>query len=137
VIAGEDEDVLGLLGADGINILVNGVGGALIPLIADALHGGKDFDELSYLAPEYVPAFADVAVERKRFVLSEDVDAAEVGVEAVGESDIDDAVHASEGDGRLGAVASERIKAFSSAAGKKDSESVFHGHGATLKNSRC
>jgi len=99
--------------------------------------GGKDFDELSYLAPEYVPAFADVAVERKRFVLSEDVDAAEVGVEAVGESDIDDAVHASKGDGGLGAVASERIEAFASAAGEKDSESVFHGHGATLKNSRC
>src|SRR5271170_4149494 len=68
VIAGEDEDVLGLLGADGINVLVNGVGGTLIPLIADPLHGGKDFDELFYLVAEDVPAFADVAVEGKCFV---------------------------------------------------------------------
>ncbi len=78
VIAGEDEDVLRLLGADGINVLVNGVGGALIPLVADPLHGGKDFDELSYFAAKDVSAFADVAIEGKRFVLGEDVDAAEV-----------------------------------------------------------
>jgi hypothetical protein len=136
VIAGEDEDVLGLLGADGIYVLINGVGRALIPLIADPLHGRKDFDELSHFAAEDVPAFANVAVKRKRFVLGEDVDAAEIGVEAVGESDIDDAIHASEGDGGLGAVAGKRIKAFSSAAREKDSESVFHGHGATQKNSR-
>jgi hypothetical protein len=68
--------------------------------------------------------------------LGEDVDAAQVRVEAVGESDVDDAIHASEGDGGLGAVASKRIKAFSSTACEKDSESVFHGHGATQKNSR-
>jgi hypothetical protein len=131
VIAGEDEDMLGLLGAYGINVLINGVGGALIPLVADPLHGGKDLDELSDLAAEDVPAFADVAVERKGFVLGEDVNAAQVGVEAVGESDIDDAIHASEGDGGLGTVAGKRIKALSGAACEKDSESVFHGHGAT------
>jgi hypothetical protein len=62
VIAGEDENELGLLGADGINVLINGVGGSLIPLIADPLHGREDFDELFYLAAEDVPAFADVAV---------------------------------------------------------------------------
>ena len=135
VIAGEDEDVLGLLGADGINVLVNGVGCALIPLVADPLHGGKDFDELSDFAAEDVPALADVTVQRQGFVLGEDVNAAQVRVEAVGEGDVDDAVHASEGDGGLGAVASKRIKAFSGAACEKDSESVFHGH-TTRKNSR-
>ena len=127
VIAGENEDVLGLLGADGINVLVNRVGRALIPLIADALHGRKDFDELSDFAAQDVPAFADVAVQRQSFVLGEDVDAAQVGVEAVGESDVDDAIHSTEGDGGLGAIAGERIKALSGATGEKDSESVFHG----------
>jgi hypothetical protein len=63
VIAGKNEDVFGLLGADGINILVNRVSRALIPLIADPLHGGKNFDKLSDFAAENVPAFADVAIE--------------------------------------------------------------------------
>ena len=63
VVAGENQHVFRLLGADGINVLVDGVGGALIPLVADALHGGQDFDEFSDFAAEDVPAFADVAVQ--------------------------------------------------------------------------
>src|SRR5271166_420189 len=126
VIAAKDEDVLGLLGADGVNVLVHRVGGALIPLVADALLGRKDFHELANLAAENVPAFTDVAIERERLVLGEDVDAAQIGVETVGKSDINDAIHSAEGDGGLGAVAGERVQALSSAAGKKDSESVFH-----------
>ena len=47
VVAGEDDDVLGLLAADGVDVLVDGVGGALVPVLADALHGGKDLDELA------------------------------------------------------------------------------------------
>jgi hypothetical protein len=62
--------------------------------------------------------------------LSENVNAAQIRIEAVGESDIDDAVHSAESDGGLGAVASERIEALSGAAGKKDSECVFHRHAA-------
>jgi hypothetical protein len=58
--------------------------------------------------------------------LREDVDAAQIGVEAVGEGDVDDAVHATKRDGRLGTVASEGIEALTGSAGEKDSESVFH-----------
>jgi len=62
VIAGENQDVLGLFGADGIDVLINGVGRALIPLIADALHGRQHFNKFTDLAAQNVPAFADVAV---------------------------------------------------------------------------
>src|SRR6202035_5761307 len=126
VIAGKNDDVLGLLGADRINILIDRIGGALIPLIAHPLHGRQDFHELSNLSAEHVPAFADVAVQRQRLVLRKNVDAAQIGVEAVGESNVDDAVHSAEGDGGLGAVSSERIEAFSGTACEKNSESVFH-----------
>ena len=60
----------------------------------------------SDLAAEDVPAFTNVAVERERFVLREDVNAAQVGVQAIRKSDVDDAVNAAEGDGRFGAIAS-------------------------------
>ena len=63
VVAGKNEHVLGLFRADGISILVNRIGGALIPLFADPLHGRKHFDELSYFAAHDVPALADVPVE--------------------------------------------------------------------------
>jgi hypothetical protein len=63
--------------------------------------------------------------------LGQNVNPAQVGVKAVRESDVDDAVNAAKGDSGLGSVAGERIEALSGAAGEKNSESVFHGHGAT------
>jgi hypothetical protein len=85
VIAAEDDDVPGLFGADRVDVLVDGIGGALIPVFADTLHRRQNLNEFAeFLSDGAGPAFADVAVERKRFVLGEDVDAAEVGVDAVG-----------------------------------------------------
>ncbi len=62
------------------------------------------------LAGDNLPGLADMAIERERLVLGEDVDLAQIGVDAVGEGDINDAVDAAEGDSRFGAVAGERIK---------------------------
>jgi hypothetical protein len=109
VVAGEDEDVLGLFRADGVDVLEDGVGGALVPGLGDALHGRKDLDELAeFRGDDGSPAFADVAIQREAFVLGEDVDVAQVRVDAVGQRDVDDAVLPGEGNGRFGAVARER-----------------------------
>ena len=110
------KDVLGTLAADGIDVLVDGIGGSLVPVLADALHGRKDFDELAEFAGDDLPGLADMAIEGERLVLGEDVDPAQVGVDAVGERDIDDAVDAAEGDGGFGAVARERIQPLACAA---------------------
>ena len=119
--------MLGLLGADGVDVLVDGVGGALVPGLGDALHGGEDLDELAELVgDDGPPAFADVAVERERLVLGEDVDVAEVGVDAVGEGDVDDAVLAGEGNGRLGAIAGEGEEAFAGTTGKQNAKRISH-----------
>ena len=126
VVAGEDQHVLGLLGADGVDVLVDGVGGAQVPVLAHPLHGRQDLDELAQVAGHDVPALADVAVQRQRLVLGEDVDVAQVGVDAVGERDVDDAVDAAEGDRRLGAVAGQGIQALPRASRQQDSQRVFH-----------
>ena len=81
VVAGEDQHVLGLLRPDRVNVLIHRVGGALVPLIAYPLHRRQHFDELSHLAAHDVPAFADVAVQRKRLVLGEDINPAQVGID--------------------------------------------------------
>ena len=127
VVAGENEGELGAFAADGVDVLVDGVGGAHVPVFADPLHGRQDFDKLAQLtAHDVAPAFTDMAVERERLVLRQDVDAAQIGVEAVGERDVDDAVDAAEGDGRLGAVARERIQTLTRSSRQQDSESVYH-----------
>ena len=110
VIAGEKKHVLGTLAADGIDVLVDGIGGSLVPVLTDALHGRKNFDELAKLAGDHLPGLADVAIEGERLVLGEDVDLAQVGVDAVGKGYVNNAVDAAKGDSGLGAVAGQRIK---------------------------
>ena len=127
VVAGEDEDVFGLLGADGVDVLVDGIGGSLVPGLGDALHGGQDLNELAeFVGDDRAPALADVAIERERLVLGEDVDVAQVGVDAVGEGDIDDAVLAGERDGRLGTIAREWEKPFAGTASQQHTKRISH-----------
>src|SRR5208283_2910972 len=99
-----------------------------VPVLADALHGRQNFDELADFAAKNVPALADLPIQRKRLVLGEDIDAAHAGIDAIGKGNVDDAVDAAEGHGGFGAVASERIKPFAGPSGEQDSERLFHWH---------
>ena len=95
VVAGKDDGVVGALAADGIDVLIDGVGGAQVPAGGDAHLRRQDFDEVAQ-AHQRRPALADVAVQAERLVLREDEDAAQVAVDAIGKRDVDDAVDAAE-----------------------------------------
>ena len=127
VVAGEDDHVLWLFAADGIDVLVNGIGVPHVPVGAGALHGGQEFKELAqFLGYNPRPAFTDVAVEREGLVLGENVNLAQAGVDAVGKGDVDDAVVSAKGHGRFGAIAGKREEPFSLSARKQYSKCVFH-----------
>ena len=125
VVAGKDEDVIGLLAADGIDVLINGVGRALIPMLRNAHLRRENFDEFAE-THEGGPAAPDVAVEAERFVLREDEDAAQIAIEAIGKGDVDDAVNAAERNGGLGAIARERPKPLALAARQQHTDRVAH-----------
>jgi len=108
--------------------LVDGVGGALIPLLRNAHLGRKDFDVVAE-AGERRPAGADVAVQAEGFVLSEYENAAEIRIDAIGERDVDDAIESAKRNGRLGAVASQGPQPFALASCKKYNDGIAHiGH---------
>ena len=95
-------DVRGALLLDRVDVLVNGVGGALIPVLVDPLLGGNNVDELAQLAGKIaLPAETDVPIEAHRLVLREDERLADAAVEAVRQREVDDPVDAAEMDGRL------------------------------------
>src|SRR5205823_11870183 len=122
----KNKNELGALTADGINVLIDGVGGSLIPRLRNAHLRRNHFDVFAE-AGERRPTRANMAVQAKRFVLRKDENAAEIGVDAVGERDVNDAVKRTEGHGGLGAVARERPKAFPLASGKKYRDGILHG----------
>ena len=47
VVAGQDDDELGPFFFDGIDVLIHGVGGALVPMLVDALLGRHDVDKFA------------------------------------------------------------------------------------------
>jgi len=128
VIAGEDENELGPLATDGVDVLVHGVGRALIPLLRDAHLRGKDFDVIAE-AGERRPARANVTVQTEGLVLGENKNATKIRIDAVRERDVDDAVESAERNGGLGAIAGERPETFALASGKEYDDGIPHiGH---------
>ena len=115
---------MGVFLHDRIQVLVDGVGGALVPMLADALLRRQNLDELAQFFRDEAPAHADVAIQRERFVLRGDEDAAQAGVDAVAEREVDDAVGAPEKHGRFGAVPRERVQAFTRTACEQNHQRV-------------
>ena len=126
VVARQHDEVARVLAHDRVEVLVDGVGRALIPVLADPLLRRQDLDELAELLRHDAPAHADVPVERQRLVLRGDEDAAQPGVDAVAQREIDDAVRPAEIDRRLGAILRQRIEPLARAAGEHDDEAVVH-----------
>src|SRR3989475_7403980 len=132
MIAGEDQQVLGLFGADRVDILINRVRRPLIPLFTRPLHRRQYFDELVHLAAHDIPAFTDMTIQRESFVLRKNVIRAKMGVDEVGELDVNNAIDPAEGNGRLGAVARERIEPLAGSSRQQNSQSIFHGAPASM-----
>ena len=126
VVAGEDEDIFGVIAVDEIDILIDGVGGALVPLaLLVGRIRGEDVDAAVH--PVEVPglAVADVGVEFKGAVLGEDADGVDAGVCAVGEGKVDDAVLAAKGNSGLCDLLGEDVQAAALSACEKHGNHFF------------
>ena len=124
VIARQHDHVMRAFLNDRIHVLVHRVGGALIPVLADAFLRRQNFDELAELFRHDAPAHADVAVQRQRFVLRGDEDAAQAGIDAVAQREIDDAVGSAKEHGGLRAVPRERVQPLAGASRKQYDQRV-------------
>ena len=122
--AGQDDQVLRVLAEDRVEVLIDRVGRALIPLLADPLLRTQDFDELAELVGDHAPSHAQVAAERERLVLQRDEDAPHPGIDAVAEREIDDPVRAAEVDRGLRPLLGERVQTFAHAPGQHHHENV-------------
>src|SRR5207253_11415228 len=106
------------LAPDGIDVLVDRVGGALIPGLRDAHLRGNDFDVFAE-AGERRPTGADVAAQAEGLVLREDKNASQARINAVGKRDVNDAVEGGKRNGGVGAGAWKRAKGVRPVRGKE------------------
>ena len=123
VVGAEDDDVVGVLVVDQVHRLEDGIGAALVPLLACPLLCGHG----RHVAPEQVrhaPGQRDVPVQRVRLVLSQDADLGEVGVGEVGQHEIDESIGAAKWHCWLGPVSRQRHQPLTLAAGKDNGQNV-------------
>jgi hypothetical protein len=127
VIGAEDGDHVRRVALDEVDVLEDGVGGALEPLRTAAAHLRRhDGDELAGVGIGISPGLGDVLDQRLRLVLNHHVDAADLRVHQVTEHEVGDPVAAAERHRRLGAFCSQRMQPGTLAAGQ-DHREYFHG----------
>ena len=120
VVAGEDEHEVGLAALDEGEVLRDRVGRALVPVgVGAAPVGLIDLDAAREAAVEIPgPSRPDVLEQRVRAVLGHDHHVHDPRVDAVGESEIDDAVLAGERNRGLGAPVGQDAEARPFSAGE-------------------
>ncbi len=105
VVAREQHDELRVVALDDVDVLIDRVGRAEIPeLLGDALARRQNVKALVALRPEEVPAVLQMADQAVRLVLGGDRDAADAGIQRIGQREVDDPRLAAKIHGRLGAA---------------------------------
>ena len=120
VVAGEDQDGLGPVLMNDVQILVDGIGRAAIPNLAELLLRRHDVDELAELAVQVAPAALHMLNQGVSLILRENEDLADARVHAVRQREVDDAVLAAERGGRLGAMVRQLHEPLTTAARHDD-----------------
>ena len=119
VIARQDDDVFRRVALDDVDVLIDRVRRPGVPRpVRHALARGQDVEALVALVAEEIPAALQMPDEAVRLVLGGDADAADAGIERIGEGEIDDARLAAEMHRGLGPPIRELEQPGAAAAGE-------------------
>ena len=125
VIPGQNQHEVGFVGADDIQILVDGVGGPPIPRrLVDALLGRQQLHEFPEFAAQETPAALDVLDQGMRLVLGQHANPPDSRIDAVGQRKIDDPILSAEGGRRFGAPQGELFEPAAAATGEDQREGL-------------
>ena len=143
MVAAENEHIIGIELLDESQVLVDGVGGAGIPLAALALDIGRQNINAA-MGQVQVPgrAAADVGIELEGLVLGQHTHHVHAAVGAVAQRKVDDPVFAAIGDGGLGHICREDAQTAALPSGEQHGHALlFVQHGndplLTFKRYRC
>ncbi len=119
VVAGQDDEVFRAGGAEDVEVLEHGVGGAAIPgRLVEPLLRRQQVEKLAHFRAQKRPAHLQMAQQAVRLVLGQDGDAAHPRIEAVRQGEVDDAELAAKKNRRLGAPVGQLLEPAAAAAGE-------------------
>ena len=132
MIAPQHHDVFRCMAVHDVDVLEQGIRRALVPFFRQALLCRQDFHELADLRAQETPGALQVTDQGMGLVLGEYADAAQAGVDAVGQGEVDDAVLAAEGHGGLGPPLGQPLQSRALAAGENQHQGVARDLGGVL-----
>ena len=125
----QNQDVFRVVLLQKVQILIDGVGGALVPaaLLVLLNIGGEHMDPAVGHVQVPGQAGAYVCVQLLGFVLGQYAHGVNARVDAVGKGEVDDAVFAPKGDGRFGHLTGQGLQPAALAAGQQHGNTfLFH-----------
>src|SRR5262245_18993555 len=111
---------------DQIQVLINRVGGTLIPILAHAHLGRHRRDEVIPQKIGRSPPLFQMFQHRLGFELGQDVDRKDAGVYEIGKNKIDNSIAAPEGYSRFCPVCSQGIEPLAPPAREDNSQDIHH-----------
>ena len=129
VVAGEDDVLIAVGLSEEPKVLAHSVRSTLEPVLVDgALLRGENLDEALAVegADVAVVRLGQVAVEGSGVELGEAVHLVDVGVDAVGHGDVDEAVVRAKGDRGLSASLGQGVKASARTTAEDDGQHIVH-----------
>ena len=139
VVAGENHHIVGVEAIHKIDVLVNGVGGTLVPagFLVVTLVGGQNLRAGMGLVQVPGLTVSDILIQLQRLILGQNTHSVDAGVDTVAQRKIDDTVFAAEGNGRLGGFLRQDLKPAALAAGKQHRNYALflkiHGHSSLCR----
>ena len=126
MVTGQNQHVVRIITVDEIQILIDRIGGTLIPVCAVASLIRR---QNAYTAGHAVQipglTVADILIQNKRLILGQNTHGINTGIHAVGHRKIDDTVFAAKLDCRLCRFLRQRVQTGSLAAGQEHSHALF------------
>ena len=110
LVAGQDDDVFGIIAVDEADVLIDGVCSALVPVGAVCLLVRRQGVHTAVQTVQ-IPRLAvtDVLVQLLGLVLCCDTNGVDIGVDAVGQREVHDAVLTAEGHRRFCRLLCQRV----------------------------
>ena len=117
LVTGQDDDILGVIAVNEGQVLIDGVGRALVPVRAGGLLVRRQNVNTAVQAVK-VPrlAVADVLVQDEGLILGQDAHRVNVRIDTVGQREVDDTILSAKRNCRLGELLGQRVQTRALAA---------------------
>src|SRR5262245_5619991 len=126
MVRAKDSNEFGSVPLNQVQVLINGVGGALIPILTHAHLGRNGRDKVIAKEIRGAPYLFEMLQQRLRLELGQNINGKDAGVHKIGKHKVNNSVPASKRHSGLGSVCRQGIETLAPATREDNAQDVHH-----------